>query len=155
MKLYRRRLIPDEMRELKDDVIEYRDEEMIVTSWEVLNPRTDFNHGMSCYYLKEGFKVSKFLREDESLKCWYCDIVKYEKTEAGDGYVVVDLLADVIIDETGKVRVVDLDELAEALEKELITTEEMGMALRQLNALLEKIESGEFEACKTRLRKPQ
>lgn len=147
MKLYRQRLIPNEIRELKDDVIEYSDEEIIVTSWKVLNPRTDFNHGMSCYYLKEGFKVSKFLREDETLKCWYCDIVRYEELPEEDGYVVVDLLADVIVDGEGKVRVVDLDELADAYEQNLINKEDMCLALRQLNALLEKMESGEFETC--------
>lgn len=147
MKLYRKRLIPEEIVELKQDVITYQDEEKIVTRWQVLRPRTDFTHGVSCYFLKEGFKVSRFLREDGSMKCWYCDIVKYEEREDGDGYVVVDLLADVIIDEAGVVRVVDLDELAEALEQGLITGEEMCMALRQLNALLDKIYNGDFEAC--------
>ena len=28
--------------------------------------------------IKEGYKVSKFLREDDSLMYWYCDIIKTE-----------------------------------------------------------------------------
>lgn len=146
MKLYRKRLIPNEIRELKDDVIVYEDAEKVITSWTVLNPRTDFNHGMSCHYLKEGFKVSKFLREDDSMKCWYCDIIKTEKVD--DGLVFVDLLADVVIEADGVVKVVDLDELADAYEQNLLTKEEMGMTLRQLDVLLKKIYSGEFDQCK-------
>lgn len=40
-----------------------------------MNPKTTFSHGCSCYYLKEGFKISKFYRHDGSLLYWYCDIV--------------------------------------------------------------------------------
>lgn len=144
MKLYRKRLIPEEIVELKDDVVVYQDEDKIVTKWQVIRPREDFSHGSSCYFLKEGFKVSRFLRQDGSQKCWYCDIIRYEMTDDG-GYVFIDLLADVIIDEAGNVQVVDLDELAEAFEQNLISKEEMGRALRQLNGLLQKIYSGEFE----------
>jgi len=148
MKLYRKRLIPEEIIELKDDVIVYEDEERIVTKWQVIRPRKDFNHGCSCYFLKEGFKVSRFLRQDGSQKCWYCDIIRHEITEDGEGIVIVDLLADVIIDEAGNVQVVDLDELADAFEQGLITKEELGRSLRQLDGLLKKIYSGEFEECK-------
>lgn len=148
MKLYRKRLIPEETVELKDDVIVCQDGERIVTKWQVIRPREDFSHGVSCYLLKEGFKVSRFLRQDGSQKCWYCDIIKYEETAGGDGYIFTDLLADVMIDEDGKVQVVDLDELAEAYERELITKEELCSALRQLNGLLGKIYDGGFEEYK-------
>lgn len=145
MKLYRKRLIPEEIVELKNDIMIYQDEERIITKWQVIRPRDDFSHGSSCYFLKEGIKVSQFLREDESLKCWYCDIIKYEKMEDGEGYICVDLLADVVILEDGTVQVVDLDELAEAFEQNLITKEDLSFALRRLNALLDKIYNGEFD----------
>lgn len=148
MKLYRKRLIPEEIVELKDDVIVYQDEHKIVTKWQVIRPREDFSHGCSCYFLKEGFKVSKFLRQDGSFKCWYCDIVCHEMTADGEGIVFVDLLADVIIDEAGNVQVVDLDEMADAFEQGLISKEELGCGLRQLDGLLKKIYAGEFEECK-------
>lgn len=152
MKLYRKRLIPEEIVELKQDTIVYQDEEKIITRWQVIRPRTDFSHGASCYFLKEGFKVSKFLRQDGSLKCWYCDIIQYEETDEG-GYIFTDLLADVIVEEDGRMQVVDMDELAEAFERELITKEELCRTLRQLNRLLEKIYDGEFEEYKKLLDK--
>lgn len=141
MRLYRKRLIPEEIVELKEDQLVYADEQKLVTTWTALHPRKDFDHGCSVYFLKEGFKVSKFFRSDGSLKCLYCDIIRQEQIE--DGYIFVDLLADVII-ENDCVRVVDLDELALAYEKDLLAKDEMLGALRQLNGLLHKIYSGEF-----------
>ena len=82
--LYRKRLIPEECILLKDDVVLYRDEDVIVTAWHSLKPRKDLHHGYSCYYLKEGFKVSKFYQEDGSLLYWYCDIVDYAYEETTD-----------------------------------------------------------------------
>lgn len=149
MELYRKRLIPDEIVKLQDTVLR-QDDEIIITKWEVIRPRPDFDHGCSCYFLKEGYKVSRFLRSDGSLKCWYCDIITYERTGEG-GYIFIDLLADVIIEADGRVRVVDLDELADASQSGLITPEQLNMALRQLNALLEKIYSGELDKCQAML----
>ena len=34
---------------------------------------------MSCYYIKEGFKVSKFLDDNDNIVYWYCDIIETEK----------------------------------------------------------------------------
>ena len=74
--LYRKRLIPEECVLLKDDRLLYRDEEIIVTAWNTLKPRKDLHHGLSCYYLQEGIKVSRFYDENGSLLYWYCDIRK-------------------------------------------------------------------------------
>lgn len=145
MRMFRKRLIPDECVELKEDEIIYQDEEKIVTKWKTLRPREDFSHGYSCYYLKEGYKISKFLKGNGELKCWYCDIIKSEWKAEETAWLFTDLLADVIIKETGTVQVVDLDELAEAFEKELLTGGELAKALRCLNSLLQRIDSGEFE----------
>ena len=57
--LYRKRLIPEECVLLKDDRLLYRDEEIIVTAWNTLKPRKDLHHGLSCYYLGVGIKVSR------------------------------------------------------------------------------------------------
>ena len=46
--LYRKRLIPEECIPLKDDIILYMDDEVIVTKWNTLKPRKDFHHGYSC-----------------------------------------------------------------------------------------------------------
>lgn len=148
--LYRKRLIPEECILLKDDRILVRDDEKIITGWNTIKPRKDLHHGYSCYYLREGFKVSKFYREDGSLLYWYCDIVSYEHQPDTDTYIVTDLLADVIVYPDGFVKVVDIDELVTALNEKLISEETLKTSLFNLNALLEIIYAGEF----TRLQEP-
>jgi hypothetical protein len=77
-KLYRKRLIPEECVELKDDVVLRCDGDVIVTAWKALHPKRELSRGYSCYYLKRGIKVSKFISADGNLMYWYCDIVDYD-----------------------------------------------------------------------------
>ncbi|MDE6748747.1 MAG: DUF402 domain-containing protein [Lachnospiraceae bacterium] len=142
--LYRKRIIPEECILLKDDRILYQDEQIIVTGWNSLKPKKDLHHGYSCYFLNKGCKVSKFYREDNTLMYWYCDIVEYEYQSETNTYIVTDLLADVIIYPDGFVKVVDLNELADALSEKLISEETLKKALLSLNNLLEIIYSGNF-----------
>ena len=150
-KLYRQRLIPAECILLKDDIIVAQDDEVIITKWNTLNPKTEFSHGCSCYFLKEGLKVSKMYRADNSLLHWYCDIVDYSYDESQESLTVIDLLADVIISPEGRMKVVDLDELAEALERDLITKEQMTTCLRNLNHLLTLVYRDKFDRLQARL----
>ncbi|MBQ9135070.1 MAG: DUF402 domain-containing protein [Lachnospiraceae bacterium] len=143
-KFYRRRLIPDECILLKDDIIVKSTDEVIVTSWKTLNPKTAFSHGASCFFLKEGIKVSKFYRADGQLYHMYCDIVDYDYNEAENALTAIDLLADVIISPDGFVKVVDLDELVEALDKNLISADTMKSVLLRVNKLLTTIYEGRF-----------
>ena len=144
-KLYRRRLIPSELTLLEDDVIVRQDEEVIITTWNTLNPKTEFSHGCSCYFLKDGLKVSKMYRSDNTLLRWYIDIVEISIDNTEGSLISTDLLADVVIYPDGKMKVVDLDELAEALEKNLITKEQMVSCLRSLNHLLTLIYRDKFD----------
>lgn len=150
-KIYRQRLIPPESILLKDDIIVTQDEEVIITKWNTLNPKTEFTHGSSCYFLKEGLKVSKFYRADDSLLYWYIDIVEFTIDKAQDTMICTDLLADVIIYPDSRMKVVDLDELAEALERNLITKEQMISCLHSLNHLLTMIYRDKFDRLKARL----
>ena len=143
--LYRRRLIPEECVLLKDDRLLHRDNRIIVTSLNTLKPRKDIHHGYSCYYLEEGFKVSRFYKEDGSLLYWYCDIVDYNYDEKADTYVITDLLADVIIYPDGFVKVVDIDELATARDAGLLSDEMLKKSLLTLNHLLQIIYDGGFD----------
>ena len=145
MKLIRKRLIPQECVVLEDDRIIYQDQDRIITQWKTLKPREDFSYGYSCYYLKEGYKISKFLKENGELKCWYCDMIAAKWNEAEESWIFTDLLADVIVKENKAVRVMDLDELAEAFENGMLTSGELTNVLYRLNRLLCKIENGEFE----------
>lgn len=146
--LYRRRIIPEECILLKDDVILSCDEEHIITSWNALHPKKDLHHGMSCYFLKEGFKISKFCHEDDSLLYWYCDIVDYNYNSADNSLIVTDLLADVIIYPDGFVKVVDLDELVTALESRSISLDTLKSSLLRLDKLLGLIYSNQFDTLK-------
>ena len=146
--LYRRRIIPDECVMLKDDIILYCSRERIVTSWNTLHTKKDLHHGMSCYFLQEGFKVSKFCHEDDSLLYWYCDIVDFNYHPGDNSLIVTDLLADVIIYPDGFVKVVDLDELVAALESRSISLDTLKSSLMRLDKLLNLIYSNQFDTLK-------
>lgn len=152
--LYRKRIIPPECIHLKDDIIVEQNDEYIITKWNTLNPKTEFSHGCSCYFLQDGIKMSKMYRQDGSLLQWYCDIVSFELDEEGHSMTVTDLLADVIIVPDGRMKVVDLDELAEALERDLITKEQMTSCLRSLNHLLTLIYRDKFDRLQSYLNRP-
>lgn len=145
LQIYRKRLIPAESILLKDDVIVEQNDDMIITKWNTLNPKTSFSHGCSCYFLNEGIKVSKFYRHDNSLLYWYCDVVSYDYNKEENILIVTDLLADVIIHPDGNVHVVDLDELAEAFDRGLISGEQLSACLKQLNSLLTLIYRDKFD----------
>lgn len=144
IKLYRKRIIPDECVFLKDDIILRHDREVIVTRWNTLHPKKTLHHGYSCYFLERGFKVSKFYDHSGQLISWYCDIVSHTYDPDTNTYVFTDLLADVIVYPDGFVRVVDLNELADALRDGLISSEEIQVALRHLDKLLSVIYKGWF-----------
>ena len=153
LKLFRKRIIPNECILLKDDIILSANEEFIITKWNALKPKKDLHHGYSCFFLKEGFKISKFYREDNSLMCWYCDIVDYSYNEEDNSLTATDLLAYVIVSPDGFVKVVDLDELAEIMEKHALSEQLIALALRRLNHLLTLIYDGEFENLKKHIEK--
>ena len=144
--LYRKRILPDECIPLNDDEIIYINERIVVTSWKTLHPRHEFDHGQSCYFLQEGYKVSRFLRSDNTLVYWYCDIIDYQYDEEKNSYTFRDLLADVIVMPDGFVKVVDLDEFEQALESESLTGMDVRKALRSLSKLLNIIYDGHFES---------
>ncbi len=143
VKLYRKRYIPNEFLELKDDRILYLDDNLLITSWETLRPRADISSGISAYYRKEGYKISRHLKADGSLKRWYCDII----CDVSDGKDLIfhDLLIDIILLPDRSVQVVDLDEAADALEQGLISAGQLTSALRSADKLLRIIREGRFE----------
>ena len=135
--LIRKRLIPFEAVPLKDDIIDIMEDGLIVTHWNVLKPRKDFQKGISCYFYKEGYKISRFMDADGKLVYFYCDIIDSEYDDKTDSYIFTDLLADVIIYPDGRVKVVDVGEIAEAMEKGIISDGLVIKALSRLNKLLD------------------
>lgn len=143
--LFRRRFIPNEITPLSDDKVLKLEENLIITSWKTLNPRTDFASGMSAYFIDKGWKVSKFLDCEGNIKYWYCDIIDCILDEASNSFTYEDLLFDVVVYPNGSIKVLDCDEAAEAREKGYITEEQLLRGLRSMNELLTTIYHGRFD----------
>lgn len=143
--IYRKRLIPQECILLKDDVILEANEDYILTKWNTIKPKKDLHHGYSCCYLKKGIKVSKFYRADHSLIYWYCDVVDYAWSDDKSELITTDLLIDILIYPNGQLKVLDLDELADAQDQGLISSDLLKNSLRRADTLLQDIYAGNFE----------
>lgn len=140
--LYRKRLIPSECIHLDKDEILLRNEHLLVSRWTTIRPKKELSHGTSCYLLDQGWKISRFLNHEGELICWYCDIIDYTWDRETDTYVFTDLLADVLLYPSGELRVVDLDEVAQAIEEGLLSPEQACVCMRRLDALLREIYEG-------------
>lgn len=137
--LYRKRLIPNECIRLDQDEVLLRREDLLVTRWHTIRPKKDLDHGVSCFLLDKGWKISRFLNRNNELICWYCDIIDWTHDPDTDTYIFTDLLADVLIYPSGQIRVVDLDEIADAVEQGLLDQPQLCLCMRRLDALLRKI----------------
>ena len=116
-RLFRRRFIPDENIELKDDMILALEPNLIITSWNVLKPRRDISRGVSAYFIDKGIKVSKVFDNAGQMVYWYCDIIETHYDEKENIYTFNDLLIDVVVYPDGQVEVLDMDEFADAMEQ--------------------------------------
>ena len=148
IKLYRRRHIPEECVPLKKDKILFLDDSRLITSWDVLKPRSDFASGISLFDFEKHWKITRVAKADGSLYHWYCDIMNMHisKDPEDDSaiYLMEDLLIDIVIEADGSVHVLDLDEAADAFEKGLISGADLTLALNSADTLLRIIRNGEF-----------
>lgn len=142
--LYRKRLIPNECIRLDQDEVLFRNDQVLVTRWHTIRPKKELDHGVSCFLLDKGWKISQFLNRKDELICWYCDIIEHTYEAKTDTYVFTDLLADVLLYPSGAIRVVDLDEIADALEQQLLEQNQVCLCMRRLDALLRDIYAGKL-----------
>ncbi|MBQ4307875.1 MAG: DUF402 domain-containing protein [Lachnospiraceae bacterium] len=142
--LYRKRFIPEETVCLRSDVVLHFDDNLIITSWNVLHPRNDFSRGYSCCFLDKGFRVSRLIKPDGELLYWYCDIMDFVFGDEGKKLVMTDLLADIVVYPDGRTRLLDLDELAEAHARGLIDSRALERCLVRVNSLLDTIYKNHF-----------
>lgn len=142
--LYRKRFIPNEIVHLKDDIILHYENNLIITKWNTLKPRPDTARGISAYYIDLGFKVSKIYDKNDNLVYWYCDIITTDSFQNEQSIIFEDLLVDVVVYEDGFIKVLDVGELAQALDKDLITPSQLKRALHILDNLLQIIYTGQF-----------
>ena len=144
-RLFRRRFIPDENIELKDDMILALEPNLIITSWNVLKPRRDISRGVSAYFIDKGIKVSKVFDNSGQMVYWYCDIIETHYDEKENTYTFNDLLIDVVVYPDGQVEVLDMDEFADAMEQGILSVGTIAHAMRATDDLLHTIYAGEFE----------
>ena len=147
--LYRKRIIPDECVLLKDDEILSYENNILVTRWKTLKPKKDLDHGFSCYFFDFGYKISKFYDREHNLLYYYCDIIDAKINKAENTIVVTDLLADVIVYPDGYVKVVDIDEIVDALNSSSISLEQVKKALYSLDKLLSIIYDDKLDTLTT------
>ena len=145
LRIYRRRFIPNEMICLDSDEILHLDDEKLITRWSAIHARSDFAGGVSAYFFKEGWKVSKIYDHNGNVLHWYCDIVEYLFDENANSITCQDLLFDVVVSDNGRYKVLDCDEAAEAYESGLITGAQLCSALRSLHELMEVIYHDRFD----------
>lgn len=144
IKLFRRRFIPEELTELKDDHIIMFKDDIIITKWNVLKPRHDINNGISAYFIKDGIKVSKIFDEAGQFVYWYCDIIETIFSGEDNSYTFNDLLVDILVYPDGHVEVVDMDEFADAMENGILGVSTIAFAMRSADSLLKTIYAGNF-----------
>lgn len=121
--LYRKRYIPLEIKSLNDDEILLVTDDVIVTKWNTFKPKKEFSKGVSYTFLNEGYKISKFMKDNGETVYYYCDIINSEYQKEKNTWIFTDLLVDVKIYPSGFAEVVDVGEVAEALDSGLINEE--------------------------------
>lgn len=143
--LYRKRYIPLEIKSLNDDEILLVTDDVIVTKWNTFKPKKEFSKGVSYTFLNEGYKISKFMKDNGETVYYYCDIINSEYQKEKSTWIFTDLLVDVKIYPSGFVEVVDVGEVAEALDSGLINEETVKELLVKLDKLLEIVYSGKWK----------
>lgn len=139
--IYRVRHIPTERILLSEDKKLFYDGNLLITSWLSLHPHKEFTSGISVHDFQNHYKVTRFAKADGSLFQWYCDIINVHRIDFDEAtqrpaIEVEDLLIDVVQLPDGIVRVVDLDEAADACERGMIRVSDLTMALRCTDKLL-------------------
>lgn len=142
--ILRRRYIPSEIVDISSDELLFRSDDLLITRWTAIKPRPDFYGGVSFTFLNNGYKLGRFCDKDGKFLYWYCDIIEVLYDAPSDTYTLNDLLLDIKIFPDGRVILLDSDELAEAIEKGLITGKQACMSLRTLDNLLKMIYDGSF-----------
>ncbi len=150
--LIRKRYIPAESNILDGDEILLVTPDYLATRWTTLKPRLDIASGISLYCMREGFKCSKVFDKDGALVYWYFDIIEPECCCDGSQITFHDLLVDVLIYPDGKIRLLDLNELADAYDQNLLPAGFYSLALRRTDDLLRLIYSGEIHLYQDRIK---
>ena len=142
--LVRKRIIPDEETELKNDEIIFADREKrcVVTRWLPIKPRSDIGWGFSVYDFNRKLKISAIFSNEGSFSYIYCDIIS-SKFISGR-LIVTDLLIDVTRDRYGNISILDENELQEAFLEGLISEDDVISAMDGAKTAVEILKDPEF-----------
>ncbi len=143
--ILRKRYIPDEIIDISDDKIIYESDELLITEWVPKHARDDIKNGKSYAYVNKGYKISEVYNHQNEFDHYYCDIMDITYNKATNTYLEIDLLVDVVLYPDGRIKVLDLNELADARRESRITEEQMLDSLEKANQLLSIIYDGKFE----------
>ncbi len=132
-------------------------EDLLVARGDPAKPWCDRTTRMY-YLLDRGLGVVENIRLDDGRYSWYIHLAKFLRDDRRQCWIMKDLFVDVLVrkDLTGH-RVVDLDDLAEALDLGLIDSAGAADVLRRTERLSAEIDAGRFppprviraqEACK-------
>lgn len=143
-KIFRTRYIPFETVDISGDEILLRNDDLLITKWKAIRPRKDISGGISYTFLKDGIKISRFYNSSNEFAYWYCDMIDVYYDRELDQYTLNDLLLDIKLMPDGTIMVLDADELAEALEKGLITQEQACSSLRKVDKILKMVYDKSF-----------
>lgn len=135
-KRFKRRLMPEEVIDITSDTLHFMDSKLLITSWSSQDMDTEADFNYSWAYLDDGFQIHRKMDKDGNFLYWYIDILAIEYSEQQHAYTLTDLIVDVVVHPDGYVDVIDLDEMAEAMEQGFISQEQVVLALRHLDTVL-------------------
>jgi len=123
------------------------DDELLIERARVPDPI--FGPDTRMYYLpRRGLAVVEnlhFPQPEDARWSWYIHVARIFLDDARECWIKQDLFADIVADRAAReCLVVDLDDLATALELGLVTTAETSQILRQTQAAVHAINRGEF-----------
>lgn len=142
MEIYRKRFLPDECVKLKDDIIIENNEKYLITKWIPIKPRLDIKRGVSIVVFDKNIKISKIIDNNDEIVYYYIDIIVCDLQF--NKIVTVDYLLDIIYYEDMTIKILDLEELYKAKEKNIISKNIFDDAIKYLNNALNLIYSKEI-----------
>lgn len=107
---------------------------------------TFFGEDTRIYYLRQyGWVVIENIKASDERLNWYIHIAEIFYDQSRDCWINKDLFTDVVIEkDLHHHRVLDLNELADALDIGLIGAEDVSLILKRTDKLLQVIKNGEF-----------
>ncbi len=90
---------------------------------------------LTYYFVRKGYTISKVFHRSGEFLYYYCDVMEMRQT-GRLRYLMIDLLLDMIIYPDGRYHLIDVDELATAVEKGELRKRQQVYTLRTLHKMI-------------------